>query len=258
MEHFIDYNFNSTVCSQQVIFSQHCHTSYELIFVCAGEVSVNVEGDVYVLQKEHAILISPKTFHTVYSANTALYERLVVSFSEKFIPREIFDRFFETARLPLFIVSSASAAILKKLVNCAVGNNTVMRPLADALFIQFLYGIAFSDQANDRKERSLTSQMAEQITEVINQNLDKSLTLDFIANALYLSKSSVSHIFKSHMKTSVKQYVLNKKMTRAEELIKSGMSMHQVAKQCGYENYSAFYKIFLRIIGCPPSDKTLT
>lgn len=249
----LQYNFTSSSCTEQSILSQHCHMQYELIYVCTGEISLNVEGTVYTIKKNQAILLPPKTFHTIYGTDK-LYERLVVTFSDEFVPKEIFNDFLAQASSTLVIQNSVSTHILKQLSRYVADKNPAFLPLADALFMQFLYGISVGDSTGNAHEPHNTNPTVEQITELINNNLDKAITIDFIAQTLFMSRSSVSHIFKDYMKTSIKQYVLNKKMTWAEELLAGGMQPCDVAKQLGYENYSAFYKMFLRIAGYPPSQ----
>ncbi|MGN1077019.1 MAG: helix-turn-helix domain-containing protein [Candidatus Gallimonas sp.] len=49
------------------------------------------------------------------------------------------------------------------------------------------------------------------------------------------------------------KHILQKKMYYAAQLLREGMPASEVAFKCGYDNYSSFYKVFLRIIGTPPS-----
>ena len=56
------------------------------------------------------------------------------------------------------------------------------------------------------------------------------------------------------MKTSLKRYVLEKKMMYARALIQQGTAPGVAAVSCGYKNYASFYKMFCKIVGKTPTE----
>ena len=51
-----------------------------------------------------------------------------------------------------------------------------------------------------------------------------------------------------------KQYVLQKKMALANKLIREGISPTDAASELGYENYSSFYRMYVKQYGVMPKN----
>ena len=83
----------------------------------------------------------------------------------------------------------------------------------------------------------------------IDENLHKKILLDDLAKHTSRSKSSFCHLFEEKMKISPKQYILQKKLALASKLMDEGVPRTVAAMQVGYENYSNFYRIYLKHFG---------
>lgn len=92
------------------------------------------------------------------------------------------------------------------------------------------------------------------VLQYIETHIEKAMTLDDIAESLYISKYHMSHIFKKDTGIAVGEAVLTKKMKYAELLLLNGLTAHQVCSRIGFNSYSAFFRIYKRIIGCTPQD----
>ena len=118
-----------------------------------------------------------------------------------------------------------------------------------SLLIEALYVHTYKDTASKKEKSHPTVKAA---IEYIDSHITEKLTLDSIAENVFLSKSSVSHIFRDEMKISVKQYVINKKLAFAVSLMREGVSATDAAAAIGYDNYSNFYKTYKNVFGTSP------
>ena len=91
--------------------------------------------------------------------------------------------------------------------------------------------------------------------EYINGNLEQSLTIQEIAQACNTSVSSLSHIFKKEMYISVHKFILKKRLMQAYHRIRAGEMITTVALECGFRDYSGFYKQYKKAFGCSPTQK---
>lgn len=94
-----------------------------------------------------------------------------------------------------------------------------------------------------------------QLLQLMQQHTGTSLTLQQAATAVGKSPSTVSHLFKKHFGQSFKQAFLSTKLTRAEELLRSGrgLSIAQVAEAVGYSDPLYFSRLYKRHRGMTPS-----
>lgn len=88
----------------------------------------------------------------------------------------------------------------------------------------------------------------------VNQNITAPLSLSSIAGALNVSASYLSHAFKKEMNISLHQYILKKRLVMAHRKIIDGTPAVQAAAECGFSDYSGFYKQFRKMYGQPPGS----
>lgn len=88
----------------------------------------------------------------------------------------------------------------------------------------------------------------------VNQNITTPLSLAAIAGTLNVSVSYLSHTFKKEMNISLHQYILKKRLAMAHRKITDGTPAVQAATECGFSDYSGFYKQFRKMYGQPPAS----
>ena len=94
------------------------------------------------------------------------------------------------------------------------------------------------------------------VIKIIDENIRLPLSLDKLAKELFVSKSTLCHRFSSYMHITPGRYITTKKMQLAEELLQNGMSVKEVCRELGYDNYTTFYYNYKQIMGCPPALTT--
>ena len=91
------------------------------------------------------------------------------------------------------------------------------------------------------------------ITAYINQNYMKKISLDTLANEVYLSKSYISKIFKEEMQISLSEYIKKVRIEKSKALLlDSSLSLVEIANLVGFEDQSYFTKIFKTNTGVSP------
>ena len=78
------------------------------------------------------------------------------------------------------------------------------------------------------------------------------MTLSDFAKRYYVSESTISHLFKQKMGVSVYNYVTQRRLIAAKNLILRGATLETVADQVGFSDYSTFYRAFKGAFGISP------
>ncbi|SDN91614.1 AraC family transcriptional regulator [Acetanaerobacterium elongatum] len=92
------------------------------------------------------------------------------------------------------------------------------------------------------------------VVEHIEQNLSEPLTLQSVARQFYLSEYHFGRLFKTITGTSVKQYILGRKLALAAEKIKcTQSSITEVALELGFEYPEVFSRDFKKWFGVSPA-----
>lgn len=90
----------------------------------------------------------------------------------------------------------------------------------------------------------------------IDAHYTQSLAQKELLRIFGLSRSAFSAMFPRYTGLSLKQYINQKRITRAQELLREQpkLSLQQVADRVGYGEISTFYRNFVQITGVPPSQ----
>ncbi len=93
-----------------------------------------------------------------------------------------------------------------------------------------------------------------QMKRYIADHLSERLTLSEIAEAVHLTPEYCCTLFRRHTGQTVFAYINEQKITMAKRLILLGeRSLHEVAADMGYTEYSYFSRTFKRVTGHAPS-----
>ncbi|MBE1442048.1 response regulator transcription factor [Paenibacillus sp. OAS669] len=111
--------------------------------------------------------------------------------------------------------------------------------------------IALAVDIGDQRKRSEVVQACH----YVSLHLDKRISLEEVADHLFLNSSYFSRLFKKETGETFIEYVTRMKMNRAKELL--DQTNHPVGKICemlGYDNQSYFIKIFKNSVGVTPME----
>ncbi len=235
------------------IHDKHCHAHYEVLFVLEGSVRVNLEGEWILLTENSGIIIEPLQYHVV-TGNYSGYHRLVLTFHKEFIPKEIFVAFSKNVRKNAVFFSEKIARMFQNYSSILQRKDSVFTPLLNAIFIEAIYSLTFDKLSGHEAKSSKRTEKLKRVVDYIEDHLDQEISLEKISDEMFISQSSLCHLFKDEMKISLKQYVLQKKMMYAQTLLQKGATPGAAAVACGYKNYASFYKVFVKVTGKKPMD----
>ncbi|MBM7678124.1 helix-turn-helix domain-containing protein [Gracilibacillus alcaliphilus] len=95
--------------------------------------------------------------------------------------------------------------------------------------------------------------ISNQIVDYINQNYNKEISLNGIADKLNLDSSYVSRLFKQKTGVKFMEYLISLRIEKAKDLlIHSSLSVKDIGKTVGYNNTHSFIRIFKKNEGLTP------
>ena len=103
-----------------------------------------------------------------------------------------------------------------------------------------------------QKKESVDVDMQTRLTQMIDENLENDISLDFLSDQFSMRPDALSRLFKQMMGKSYTEYIKEKKMERALELLKEDESVKDIAQRLGYNSPQYFIKIFKEIYGLTP------
>jgi AraC-like DNA-binding protein len=88
----------------------------------------------------------------------------------------------------------------------------------------------------------------------IENHFDQPITLDELAQAIFVNKFYLSRQFKQAMNISVYQYIKQKRLAHAKQLIISDRPIIDIYLECGFGDYTNFFRAFRQAVGMSPKE----
>jgi transcriptional regulator GlxA family with amidase domain len=93
-----------------------------------------------------------------------------------------------------------------------------------------------------------------QVAELMEENIEKPLSLDAIARSTGLSRRQIERLFRRHLDCVPKKYYLEMRLRRARELLlQTAMPIMDVTTSCGFKSPPHFSRCYRALFGHPPS-----
>ena len=94
------------------------------------------------------------------------------------------------------------------------------------------------------------------ILDYVGEHLCENLSIDLIADQFYISKYYMMRLFKQETGYTLGQYISQKRLLLAKELLSTGAPGTQVCYDCGFKDYSTFSRAYKQLFGVTPSGRT--
>jgi len=88
----------------------------------------------------------------------------------------------------------------------------------------------------------------------INNNFDKELSLDVLSHIRFTSKFHLLRLFKKYYGQTPKQYLTDKRIEKAKELLTKGINITETCFAVGFESPSSFSTLFKIREGLTPTE----
>ncbi len=225
VRHYVNVSLNgSTKIPTQVI------DFYDLTFVLKGRLTYIVDGTKYELKENDAIFIKPGSCRERIPHNTAVK---YASFNfTAFRPPEL-DTFLKG------VISGEIRALISVFPQSRLSDLYHSKEKLESILNYILYEIM---------DMSLFKSKNPYIVEIlkfVESNLSKKLSLADISDHVHLTREYTASLFKKEMGKTITEYVNQRKMMAAKNMIDSGaVNLKEVAAELGFENYSYFSKVF--------------
>ena len=231
-------------------FFFHFHNDYEFLFFIGGNASFAIENKVYSLKKNDLLVIRPTQSHKLCILSTVPYERYVFNFKKNNLNADEIS-FLESAN-PVYHIGKTSIIknLFENLANAySVYDKEDFEKLKQTSLHSMILDMKYLPKSNEFVvEMSLIGKMVE----YIDEHLEEPITAQVLADAFFISRSSVDREFQTELNISCKQYINKKKIMYAQSLIMRGVPVAKTAEILAYDNYTTFYRQYKAVFGVYP------
>lgn len=254
--------------STQREYVYHYHDFHKLIWFISGDVEYHIEGKFYKLEPYDILLVNQGEIHKPFVDLRTSYERYVFYISSEFLEEHSeegsnLNLCFQMAKKEQGNVIRLSAQESRmlfetvKLLEATEREQVYAKEMySRILFLKLLIELnrcCICHPEVFHKTARYDKKVVEMI-HYINENLSGDLSIEKLSARFYLSKYHMMRKFKVETGYSMHQYILEKRVLAARNLILSGTPATIASIECGFKDYSTFSRAYKKLSGQLPSD----
>lgn len=241
----------------------HVHDFYKVTFVKYGSGSYMIDGRTYNVSAGDIILVGRGVPHKPSFMAGNLYDRYTLYISAQMLKDfdlpecHIYDLFSsESANVirPETKETDRFSGVLER-IHTESGSSSYAAHLAARLgVIRFLI-----EAGRCREESALTVPLCAteeddmlRLLRYVNDNIREMVSEDDIAEHFGLSRQKLAESFASAFGCQLSEYMKNRRLTRAHEMIMDGQDPADACYSCGYGSYQDFARAYADKYGEPP------
>ena len=246
----------------------HFHEFDKIVILLSGRVDYMVERMTYALRPWDVLLIGHHVIHKALIDQSLPYERVILYLDRKYMDRampgaglmECFDR---ADKQDCYLLTppqperQALAGLIDALDRSHADTAFGAQALRSTYLVQLLILVNRLSLADAAPTEEIAPQYDPKIAATlsyINENLGSPLTVEQLAERVYLSKYHFMRLFKAQTGTTVHAYVRQRRLLYAAQLIRQGVSVNKAAADSGFEEYSTFFRAFRECFGVSPGQ----
>ena len=238
----------------------HSHNYYEILYICSGNIQYLIRTERYRIQKGDIIIIPPGVGHQpiMPEGHKTPYKRYVLWLSTEFI-KGIAPLFPDNDFLkPQLLRTSGTrwATINNKFYAGIMEEERKLPGWKSSVYGNTMELVTMLYRAvSDKESVHLKSEMPELLDRIltyVEDHLSEEITLDDTGRRFFVSRSTISNVFRKEIGISFYRYVTQRRLVASKNYILEDFPMETIAEKVGFSDYSSFYRAFKGEYGISP------
>lgn len=246
----------------------HYHDFHKILIFLRGNTSYCIEGRTYDLTANDIVFVHAGEVHRPIQHDGSVYERIIF-----YISKEFLDSYQETGndltlclkrahenqshvlRVPAFH-STRLGNIVQELEHSFDTQEYANHLYHEVLFLAFMVQLnrAAIRDGVEYISNSACNPKIIRILDYLNSHLTEDMSIDHLADIFFMSRYHLMHIFKEETGYTIGHYLTTKRLLLARDLIDDGMPATSACFECGFRNYSTFFRAYKKNFTISPAE----
>ena len=222
------------------------HTHGELIYLIRGSIETTVDGKSHTLGAGELCVLFPYLTHSYAAAQDTegvllLFDPEITAFAGTLLNKKPVRHYID-GRMLAPMLDRAVELLQHGKDKTATGYlNAVIGELLEVLPLE--------------ASKDISEDMTMKILSYCAEHYAEEISVQNVAEALYISQSYVSKIFANNLKYSFREYINQLRIENAKELLQNtNMRIVDIMFACGFKNQSSFNRVFRSCCGVSPRE----
>lgn len=227
----------------------HIHNACEILVHISGDITFNVENNLYPVMPGNIIITRPYEYHHCIYRSGAQHKHFCI-FLEADNNEFLYDLFYNRAagEKNLLILSQEDSE--KLITLCHVIMNTPQSSFTEyARFFKLMQYLRKAEVPDTVQHTHADVILA---LTLINAHLAEKITVDLLARQANVSINTLERHFHEMLHMTPSEYLRQKRLAKAMEYLAFSNTVSEVSELCGFADTSAFIQQFRRATGMTP------
>lgn len=252
-ENRITYNQISFLLTDKpTIDEREIHPYHEILLYIDGDVELLTTNGRQDLKNSSIVIIPEETYHFLNSKSPLGFTRLKIRFPKNFLEDTPLTKIMSCFKI-VDDFSEEIAHLFHKLCHIVKSSEKNAAFYAYSTFLMLIAELDVYDLDSGKEINTPKNNLIASITDHISQNLSKELDIKTLAEAMHISPSGITHLFKKEFGIPIHKYIIQKRLLHAKKLIAKGEQLSKIYADVGFKDYSSFYKAYINYFGYAPS-----
>ncbi len=253
MNYFHQYHTETQIIhNQKICFAPHLHDEVEIITLFRGSASLTADGLSYTLSAGDFVIIFPDVVHGYAFENNVDVGKFI--FSPGTVPE--LERILKNQhpKSPVIKYEKVSETNLGALAKEILLSYKLSSAPVQKAYLLLLAGKLF-ELCEFEEYKAANDSIIIKIFDYCRQNFRSDITLTDVANALFVSKSYISHIFCCKLKINFRDYINVLRINEASLLMRrDNITVTEAAQRSGFGSIRTFNRAFFKHMGTTPKE----
>lgn len=239
------------------------HDNFEVYWFLEGDLSLAFEGDRIDIQPGDMVVLCSSQLHRPIILRPCRYHRKRILFH-----KDIFTRLGENGwELQSLLLSKRLLKLSAEEV-ADIGADRLFEDVIEQLaagtaysefcaLVSLMQLLIVSEKACPRlsaPEQRPQAGLGHDIIRYIDKNLSADLSYRAIARQFHISEKSLYKHFRQETGFTLSRYIKERRIIKAKSLLNAGSSAFDAAASAGFQDYSVFFRSFVKAVGCSPAQ----
>lgn len=261
------FHYNNPACCS---CPPHQHDFFELFFLLDDNIDDIVEGMRYSLSPGSVMLVAPGQLHRPDVPGPARsVDRFVLWISTQYVrsitdalPRLHYALWGDMTGRNLIQLDGENAAEMRQLLFAlhredarpGADSAALSRSIIAQLLIYCARSIASRTDIAPHKAELRYREIMRVYEHIVANLPDRNLSVSALAERFFMDKNTLTRQFKRQVGMTPGECIRRHRLEAVRRQIRLGAPMQQACAECGFSDYSAFYRAFRQAYGISPRD----
>lgn len=231
------------------------HPYHEILYYMGGDVTFVSEKFREKLSPGTLLLIPKETYHQFCIENQNEYTRMVLIFPDIQGLQELLAANMTDIQI-IRNLNIHLSNLLERMcrVLCSDQPTENRGVFLQGAFWMLLGELSFGGLEILRPKPRENNRLISGCIRYIDAHFTEEISAQKLAEEMNVSTSTLFHCFKKELGISLYKYIIEKRLIYAHKRIAQQEKPTKIYMECGYNDYPTFYKAYVKMFGCAPSE----